>query len=46
LLSAVQLFKALGGGWESFETGAAQNVMSDPRPSDAPSVARSGKERT
>jgi multidrug efflux system outer membrane protein len=46
LLSAVRLFKALGGGWESFEASTASIVMSEQRPHDAPRIARSGKERT
>jgi outer membrane protein TolC len=41
LLCAVRLYKALGGGWESFEP-----TESDAHPSDPRSVASTAKERT
>jgi multidrug efflux system outer membrane protein len=45
LLSAVTLFKALGGGWESFEPNALPASASDARVPAARSVASTEKER-
>jgi multidrug efflux system outer membrane protein len=46
-LHAVQLFKALGGGWESFEPNAVPAAAGDARPSHGSrSVAATNEERT
>ncbi len=42
-LDSVQLFKALGGGWQLFEPGAAP-AASAVRPSDSPTLVSTNED--